>query len=226
MKPKSWSDVMQWNDPLARARIRDWRRFLPFGPSSLRKAGTRLMHHSSPVTSVFLIETGIVKLTRINSDDREITLMLRFPGDLVGHYGALLHLPHFVAATAATDCHIAEIAAKRTVEVFQNNTEAACFLANHQTIEAARTTALLMDARSFTAEQRFFRLLLELALVTGTPRSVRAVRVRAPLSEAEMADLLGISKTSLSRLKRTAIRAGRLRQEGGVFSFDAKLAPK
>lgn len=224
MEPKSWADIMQWSDPLSRARIREWRRLLGLGPSRLRKAGTRLIEQSSPVGSIFLIESGIVKLSRINSDGREITLMLRFPGDLVGHYGPLLKLPSFVAATAATDCDVAEVSARRASNTFKNDAEAACFLAKHQTVESARTTALLMDSLSFTAEQRLFGLLLDLAVVTGTLRSVRTVQVKAPLSEAEMADLLGISRTSLSRLKRTLIRTGRLRQEGAVFSFNAKLA--
>ena len=224
MEPKSWSDVMQWSEPLARARVREWRRLLGLAPSNLRKAGTRLIEQSSPVGSVFLIESGIVKLSRINNSYREITLMLRLPGDLVGHYGPLLCLPNFVAATTATDCQLAELTARRAIEIFKTITEAACFLATHQTIEAARNTALLMDALNFTAEQRFFRLLLDVAAVSGTPRSARTVRVKAPLTEAEMADLLGISKTSLSRLKGTLIRSGRLRQRGAVFSFNAKLA--
>jgi hypothetical protein len=45
-------------------------------------------------------------------------------------------LPHFVSDTAVTDCSVLKINARRALAVFEHDAEAACFLGNHQTIEA------------------------------------------------------------------------------------------
>lgn len=150
---------------------------------------------------------------------------MRFPGDLVGAYGPLLQLPSLLCATTVTECRLFEIPVRRALEIFRINAEAARFLAQRQTLDAARITSLLVEARTLTAEQRLFRLLSQLALMAGAPRSSkRRVSVRVPLAESEIADLIAINGSAFSRLKRALIRNGDLQQDKNVFSFAQCLA--
>lgn len=82
-----------------------------------------------------------------------------------------------------------------------------------------------MEARLLSAEQRFFRLLLQIATATGSVRpSDSWVSVPVPLSEAEMADLIAMNRSAFSRLKHALIRNGDLQQDKNVFSLPRHLA--
>jgi CRP-like cAMP-binding protein len=222
---RDWTTLAVGADPNPADTIREWRRLLRLGPASLYKLGSRLLDQSSPARMIYLIESGIVKLSRVSASGREVALLLRFPGDLVGAYGGLLRLPHFVSATTVSPCRILAIPAETALDAFRTNTEAACFLSERQTVDAVRIQSLLMEARLLSAEQRFFRLLLQIATATGSVRSSHSwVSVPVPLSEAELADLIAMNRTAFSRLKRVQIRNGNLEQDKNVFSFSRHLA--
>lgn len=97
-------------------------------------------------------------------------------------------------------------------------TRPASFLAQRQTIDAARIHSLLINVRTLSAERLFFGFLMELAAVTGHTRQ-RHISVKVPLNESEIADLIGLNRFSFSRLKRRLIQDGILYQAGEVFSF-------
>jgi CRP-like cAMP-binding protein len=223
---RNWTALCGGAEPAPDAIIRQWRRLLNLGSASLYKPGSRLLDQSSSARTVYLIESGIVKLSRVSaSSSREVVLLLRFPGELVGTYGGLLRLPHFVSATTVTHCQMVVTPAETALDAFRANAEAACFLAQCQTIDAVRIQSLLMEARLLSAERRFFRLLLQIATAIGSVRSsTSCVSVRVPLSESEIADLIAINRSAFSRLKRALIRNGDLHQENNVFSFSRHLA--
>jgi CRP-like cAMP-binding protein len=76
-----------------------------------------------------------------------------------------------------------------------------------------------MEARLLNAKQRFFRLLFRIAEGTGTTPSRGRLSVRVPLSEADIADMIGMNRSAFSRLKRDLLCKGDLRQCGSIFSF-------
>jgi len=222
---RNWTTLAVGADPNPEDTILEWRRLLHFGPATLYKPGSRLLEQSSPARTIYLIESGLVKLSRISAGGRQSALLLRFPGDLVGTYGGLLRLPHFVSATTVTPCQIVAIPAETALNAFRSNAKAACFLSKRQTVDAARIQLLLMEARLLSAEQRFFRLLLQIATATESVRpSGSSVSVQVPLSEAEIADLIAMNRTAFSRLKRTLIDNGYLQQDHNLFSFSRQLS--
>lgn len=117
-------------DAAPAATIREWRRLLGFSAAHRYKAGTRLLDQADTAGSVYLIESGLVKLSRVGLDGRSVTLLLRFPGDLVGIYGTLLGMPHFISATTVTDSQVLEISGDHAMHVFHANTEAAAAAAS------------------------------------------------------------------------------------------------
>jgi CRP-like cAMP-binding protein len=222
MHNESWNSA-EWSRHSANAAIHDWRRVLPFGYPELYQAGTRFIDERLASRTVFLIHSGIVKLSCATLSDIEIALMLRFPGDLVGQSGGVLGLPQFASATAVTDCLIAEIATRHVLDILKHSAEAASSLAKRQIIDSVRITSLLIEARTLRAEQRLFRLLAQLAVATGAAEQLvhGQVAFKLPLSESDLADLIGVKPKSFSRLKRTLIRTGRLQQNGSRFSLNS-----
>lgn len=214
--------VAEWTRTRATATIRNWKRLLPFGPATACKAGRRLLQERSASRALFLIEDDIVKLTVNTPIGPEAVLMIRFPGDLLGGYSATLKVPEFVSAVAVTDCLISSVATPRASEVLKASADAASWLAERQTLDAVRMTLLLLQSRMLNAEQRLFRLLRDIAFVTGIASATdrKRVRLKLPVLEADVAQLVGVTPKSFSRLKKRLVLDGRLTQEGSaIFSF-------
>ena len=137
----------------------------------------------------------------------------------------LLQLPYFFTAIAVTDCLTAQIPASDALNTLLNDPKAAWFFAQQQTLDAARVSALLMEARTLGAERRLYRFLLQLGTATQVVSpSASYVSVRVPVSETDIADLIAMNRTAFSRLKRSLIRNGDLHQRGDCFSFRRYLA--
>jgi CRP/FNR family transcriptional regulator len=222
---RGWSELFEAEGVSQAVTIREWRQLLSLGSSKVSKAGMRMLDQSAAPLSLYLLESGIVKLSHVNSNGDEIALLLRFPGDILGGYGVLLQLPHLLTATAVTDCRTVQMPASDALNIFLNDPKAACFFAQQQTIDTARISALLMEARTLGAERRLYRFLLQLGIATQVVNpSASCVSVRVPLSEADIADLIAMNRTAFSRLKRSLIRSGDLQQRGDCFSFRRYLA--
>lgn len=204
--------------------IRQWRQLLGLSTTRHCTAGTTLLAQSAAARNLYVIDSGLVKLGRITANGHETAILLRFPGDLVGIYGTLLRRQHFVAATTVTDCQLLEISVDRAMQVFRSSPDATFFLAQRQSIDAVRLHLTLLEARFLTAEQRFFRLLLQLADFTMVSSSRGRVSVRVPLTEAELANLIGMNRSAFSRLKCCLIRRGKLVQHDHILSFSRRLA--
>lgn len=219
--------VAEWTRAGATTAIRHWKRLLPFGAATVYKAGTRLLHERSASRALFLIEDGIVRLTGTTPVGSEIALILRFPGDLLGECSATLMVSEFVSAVAVTDCLISSVATRQASEVLKTSADAASCLAKHQTLDAVRITLLLLQSRVLNAEQRLFRLLRDIAIVMGAASAAnrKRVRLKLPVSEADLGQLVGVTPKSFSRLKKGLVLEGRLVQEGSsIFSFSLEQA--
>lgn len=224
MSDRSGWNIGLWSASGSRQTIRKWRMLLRFGNAVLRNAGARLFDKDSSVRRIYLLEDGIVKLTSNDHDTHTPTILLRFPGDLIGSYAALLRVPHWVSATAVIDCLVAEVSTETALQTLATTAEAAYFLAERQTADALRTTVWLLQTRTLTAEQRLFRLLLELTHVKGVADTSGYIALKVPLKDSDIADLIAVSHKSFSRLKRGLIRQNLLHQDGAFVSFDPRVA--
>lgn len=222
---RGWSELLETEGASPVVTIREWRHFLNWGSSTVSKAGTRMLDQAVAPRRLCLLESGIVKLSHVNSNGDQIAISLRFPGDILGGYGVVLQLPHLFTATAVTDCRTVQMPASDAINTFLNDPKAAWFFAQQQTIDTARISALLMEARTLNAERRLYRFLLQLGTATQVVNPTASyVSVRVPLSEADIADLIAMNRTAFSRLKRSLIRSGDLHQRGDCFSFRRYLA--
>lgn len=218
--------LAEWTNGHASAAICDLRRVLPFGATQTKRAGIRFINESSTSRTIYLIHSGIVKISCGSYADHESALMLRFPGDLLGECSQLLKGTEFASATTMTNCLLSEIPNHKAVELLQNSSEAAICLAKQQMIERVRITSLLIESRTLTAEQRLFRLLRQLAKVMGVNETVQreSITFKLPCSESDLADLIGLTPKSFSRLKRKLICTECLKQNGSLLSFNTRSA--
>lgn len=220
-----WPNLFQGSGPELAAAVQQWRRLLRFNPSTCCKPRTRFAALSGESKSIYLIESGVVKLTRVDDVGRETAFLLRYPGDLIGTTECMLQLPRCGFATSLTNCRLGVVPRAAALSAFRTHVEAASVLAEYQALDSMRLQSLLMEARFLSAEQRFFRLLFRLALGTGAVRSsCSEITIPVPLTDADIADLIAMNRSAFSRLKRSLIRRGVLQQTANVFSFSTRRA--
>lgn len=202
-----------------RARCQRWRNILCLGSSQVVRPGVLLVGAPEP-RCLYLLDSGIAKITRTDSEGNTVLLGLRFPGNLIGTTPLLLSSLYVHAEISATECRVLEVPTTKALAAFRSNADAAYLLAQQHAREALSVCNQLLDARLSRGEQRFFRILTQLASATRVS-SVRAswISVKMPINDCELAELVGLHPCSFSRLKRSLITRGDLLKQDSVLSF-------
>ena len=204
-----------WSAPGAADTIRTWQRLLPWERATVKMPGTRLCEQSSASSEIFLLERGVVKLSCTLPNGQPTLLSLRLPGQLVGGTCFLLLSESYpVSATAATECRLCRIRSGSMQQELNRSPEAARFLLRQQSLDLYNQAVALVEAKTLNTSARFVQLVRQLTAVLAPDRARRPLRLPLPLSDAEMASLLGVTKEYFNRLKKQWQNEGRFRWEG------------
>ena len=172
--------------------------------------GAVMCVEGEPVTHVFVLVDGWVKIQSVTSDGRELVLALRGQGDVIGEL-----------AGETTGYRTASVQAIGTVRALIVGFEKfSSFLDSHlgaghayRRMFAQRwnDAESLLRSRSVTnGAQRLARLLLDLAARHGT-QTDRKVHVAMPLTQVELASMAGISRATVTRALSNWRRRGIIR---------------
>jgi CRP-like cAMP-binding protein len=194
--------LIDWNAVGASKNIQAWHALLPFGTPECYAAKATVFRQGSNAIDAFLLTGGLVKLVATTACGRETIVGLRFPGQWVQASALALQVRHIVSAVAITECGMKKIDANRFLVVLRSDERAAGLFVENMAVDLHNLGINLMESKVLDAEQRLERLLTTLAVALGK-ESVdgRALRVRLPFSDLEIAELLGISAQHLSTLK-------------------------
>ena len=167
-------------------------RFRAFAPSAM------LCTEGEPASHVFILLSGWVKIITVTREGKEMLVALRGEGDVIGD----------IAATV-TGYRTASIQAIDLVQtLIVGATAFADFLDTHRTAAQAYRWAMAERQRAdseahrsrvlASSEQRLARLLLDLTKTAVKPGG-GATTTPLPLSQEEIASLLGASRSTVTR---------------------------
>ncbi|HLK69613.1 MAG TPA: Crp/Fnr family transcriptional regulator [Bryobacteraceae bacterium] len=147
-------------------------------------------------STVVIIETGIVKLVRVESDGSEFIAGLRSNGWLIDASSLILNRPLPFAAETLTPCSVFRIPRDVFMRLLENNSALMWDVARLVCREIQAEREQQFEFRGGTAQGRLERLLSELSETasTGDPLDL------LPLKRLEIAQLLSITPEHLSRL--------------------------
>jgi CRP-like cAMP-binding protein len=160
-------------------------------------SGATLCFEGEPSTHIFIVLTGWVKIVSANSEGRELLQALRGQGDVVGE---IAEITGYRTATARAIGTVRSLIIRaepfagflETYTVAGRAYRRAMTERQRVAYESQRTRALT------TGAQRLARLLLSLAEPQATGAS-GAVRIGVPLSQEELASLIGASRATVTR---------------------------
>ena len=183
-------------------------------------AATRVFHEGDHSDACYIVRSGSFRVTREHSDGRAITLATLGPGDIFGELAMLDGEVRSASVEALSDGELLALPAG----------EVRSLLARHPEITVKLIAALVRRLR--TANERISRQSFQTVpsrvagvlskLAAETPRSNESGEVTIRMNQADLAQLAGTSRESVSRFLADLERAGIVRPGRGRVTV---LAP-
>jgi len=156
----------------------------------------------------------LVKLTCLQPDGTDITLDLRAPGQFVDTFSHHSNGTYRAAATALTHISFYRLRVVDLESVLAKELDTARLWRKEQSAELRRSLSVLADRRTFTARQRFEKLLWTIFHLTPSHDNSKGRGLPAALTETEIAALTSVSLCHASRIKRDLEKKGVLQRHG------------
>jgi CRP-like cAMP-binding protein len=177
--------------------------------------GEVIVRQGDRVSSLFLVTAGAVRLSSVTASGREIVVGLLCRGDLFGE-SALLGDPSLVRAQAVGPTTVLALPIASMRAMLERTPATAEELLRLIAARLHRTSAALEDAMAADLPSRVVGRLRELADDHGVP-GPHGVRLRIPLTQDELARMVGASRESVNRTVGALAARGVVRSGGGRF---------
>lgn len=187
--------------------------------------GSVLFEEGASSEQVMIVLSGRVKISHFTADGREIILAVRGPGELLGELSAIDQEPRSATALAAEPVE----ALVMTVEDFQQfvatTPRAAMVLLLGLTRRLREADRKRIEFAAFDTVGRVALRLLDLADQFGEPvpgaGAGGGVRITLPLSQQELAGLIGASREAVSKALQQLRKRGWIEtQRRGISILD------
>lgn len=150
-----------------------------------------------PGDRIYLLKRGVVKISALLDDGRELILALLRPGEVFGEEAALEEAPRDHMAEAYEDALICIITRKDFLDMLRSNPDVA-FSVTKLIGFRLRTFRTRVETLLFKgAAARLAQTLLELAKEHGVP-DARGVLLPLRLSQQNLANLIGVTRESVN----------------------------
>ena len=174
--------------------------------ASVRK-GETLFEKDDPSERLYGLVGGLLKLCSHGADGREFSFGVVAPGELVGEIGIADGVPQHASAVALAHSELASIR-RRDLEPFMDRHPALRdALARASASAARRLGQRLEEAALLSIEERVERALVDLGRRLGEQVD-RGVRIG--LRQRDLADVLGLSRESVSKVLTSPAMRGKL----------------
>ncbi len=192
-----------------------WPEAEAIGTVHLMPSGTALFRQGDEVQMLHLISSGCVKLTCSDELGRLTLLALRWPGWLLGMAAAILARPHPVTAETVGTCHLRSIAAAAFLCLRRSNVEVMLWIQRlqaHEAYEQASLSGLMGAADCVT---RLERLIVKLLDAGHEVRKDGSLRLTTHLRQEEIAQAIGTTRETVSRVLHRLEARGEIRRDKG-----------
>jgi len=163
-------------------------------------SGRKLIREGDSSRVVYLLLTGVVKVSAA-IDVGEALLAVRVGGDVVGELSALDSRPRSATVTTASPVLAQVIGQSEFAAFLAREPEVALAVAREVTDKLRSATARRIDFTSCSVATRFARVLLELADRYGK-QAANGMVIQCPLTQTELATIVGASEPSIQRVLR------------------------
>jgi CRP-like cAMP-binding protein len=175
--------------------------------------GDTIFRQGDPGTCLYLISTGVIKITRQHIDGREIILALLGVGDVFGELALLDGETRSADAIVQAASEVLVLDRDPFIGFLDKHPKVAARLLATLSRRLRHTDDLVQDAAFLEVRARLARLILSISEGKGGPDRLPPVR----LTQADLAALIGASRESVNRWLKVFVQKGAIRIEKGVL---------
>jgi CRP/FNR family cyclic AMP-dependent transcriptional regulator len=169
-------------------------------PRSYRE-GDVIFYMGDPGTGLYLVTRGTVKVSLESADGQETMVALILPGDLFGELAVLDGEPRSATAVAMEPVEALFLRREDFVDFIEHTPGMAMRVISMLCRRLRQTDELLGDLVFYNVSGRVAKKLLELARTHGVHAN-GGVAIRLPLTQQELANLVGSSRESVNKVMR------------------------
>ena len=188
-------------------------RFPELGKVQQYSPRIHLFQQGAPPGEAYFVASGIVKLTALGSDGREVIVSLRGAGWLLGTTSAILNEPYPTSAVTITKSHLQRIATCDLRRLLQTNLEFSLRVHEIHASEARANLERLTALATQSAGERLTTLLTQVIIASRQELRGKECMLDMPLKQWEIAQLLAVSPEHINRLLRKLEHEGVVRRE-------------
>lgn len=163
--------------------------------------------------TLFMILTGRIKVTILGDDGREIILTVLGPGDFFGEMSLLDNEPRSATAIATEETELVSLQRTDFEMVLSENKEIALGLIRVLTQRLRRADQQIETLALLDVYGRVARLIVDLAKEEGRRLKDGRVAFRRATHQ-EIANRIGTTRETVTRILKDLERAGRIKVEG------------
>ena len=170
------------------------------------RAGKAVFRQDDPGSSLYVIESGVVKVQRTSPEGKEVILTILGPGDFFGELALLDGEPRSADAVAKEDTALLVLERDDFLAFLDKAPEVATKLLAALSRRLRRTDQLVQDAAFLDVPARLARALLQLS---ESPEAATG------LTQSELAAMVGASRESVNRWLQFYRRRGLIESASG-----------
>ena len=168
---------------------------------------------------MYLIQEGQVKVTKMSEDGREKILEMLGPGDFFGEMALLDREPRSASVKTTTACVLLALSRMDFLGLLKQDHELTLELLRELARRIRETDEQIRGLSFERVESRARRLLARLAKEKVPARADRMAT--SPITHQQLADLVGTSRETITRIVKDLKDEGWLEQEGKRYLVPA-----
>lgn len=176
--------------------------------SKVLEAGEFLFLSGDEPRRLFLVETGVLKISVVDTEACETVVGLLVEGDLVGHDALVEDMPHHADVVAVGPCRVRSLDGEHLLMILERDPRAALEVARSLAERLRKTREMALERTTGEVPNRLAGRLMELAELLGRMHSGTIV-VDLPLDQTDLGKLAGICREStckaMSRFRKHGI---------------------
>jgi len=182
------------------------------------RKNTTLFHIDDPGNALFILKSGMMKITIEDQNGREIILRMVYPTEFFGEMALLDDMPRSATVTTQEPCEALIIYRPHFLELIDKSPRILLNMTAVLSRRLRKMNELIRSLVFFDVYGKVARVLLTLVAEKGRVTAQGTV-IDLRLTQQELAELAGMSRETMTRTLRDFQQAGVVRIESGIITI-------
>jgi len=182
------------------------------------KRRTTIVRVDDPGGALYILKSGLVKITIEDQHGDEMILRILYPTDFFGEMSLLDGMPRSATVTAQEPSEVLTISREHFLSIIEQSPKILLKMTAVLSKRLRQANELIHSLAFYDVYGKVARLLLNLAAERGRTTEQGTV-IDMRLTQQELAELAGMTRETMARTLRAFQQAGCIRVESGIISI-------